>query len=330
MTAIGPFAELAVLTRSGIVESAHLGSLVLVAGDGNLEVELGDPDAAILPRSTAKPVQAVACLRAGVALEGAELAVVAASHTGRDEHVRVVRGILEHAGLDESALCCPAEYPEDEQTLRRMLCAGEPPSAIRMNCSGKHAGMLLACRMNGWPTGSYLDPAHPLQRLVRETKAEFTGVEVEHIAVDGCGAPLFSTTVRGLARAFRTLVLAEPGSAAESVASAMRRYPTMVAGPGHPNSTLMDSVPGALAKGGAEGVIAVAAPDGTSVATKILDGSPRATTMLALAALAAVGVEVSAAGELARVPVLGGGVPVGQIDIGADLAGALARVRDVR
>jgi L-asparaginase II len=192
-----------------------------------------------------------------------------------------------------------------------------------MYCSGKHAAMLLASAANGWASHDYLDHGHPVQLAVRRTMAEVTGIPVALDAVDGCGAPLFDTTVRGLAQAFRTLVLADAATPAGQVAAAMRAHPFYVGGTGHQNSRLMETVPGALAKGGAEGVIGVAAPDGTAVAMKIVDGSPRATTLLALHVLGALGVDVSGAGELTRVPVLGGGRPVGEVGVGADLDAAL-------
>ena len=319
-------AELAIVERSGMIESRHFGSIVAIGPDGETLLELGTPDARILPRSTVKPLQALACLTAGAELRGPELAIAAGSHTGEDEHVRVVADLLERAGLDESALGCPADRPEDEPTFERLLRAGAARTPIRMNCSGKHAAMLLASVANGWSTHDYLDHGHPVQQVVRRTMAQVTGVPVSHDAVDGCGAPLFDTTVRGLAQAFRTLVLADPASPAGQVAAAMRAHPFYVGGTGHQNSRLMETMPGALAKGGAEGVIGLAAPDGTAVAMKIVDGSPRATTLRASDVRGARGVDVSGAGELARVPVLGGGRAVGAIGVGADLGAAL-RVR---
>lgn len=320
-------AELAIVRRSGVIESRHLGSLLALDRDGGVVASLGDPDAAILPRSTVKPAQALACLTAGASLENHELAIAAGSHTGEDEHVRVVREILGRAGLDESALGCPADWPENSATRERMIREGEGPTPIRMNCSGKHAAMLLAAATNGWDTAGYLDPHHPLQRHVRETMAELTGVGVEHDAVDGCGAPLFSTTVRGIAHLFRRLVLAPTGTPEFAVAQAMRAYPFYVGGTGHQNSLTMTLVPGALAKGGAEGVIGVAAATGESVAMKIVDGSPRATTLIALEVLGAMGVDVSRAGELRTLPVLGGGVRVGEIAPGADLEAVATAIR---
>lgn len=319
-------AELAAVRRSGLIESRHFGSLVALDPAGATLLELGDPDAVVLPRSTVKPLQALACLTAGAPLAGPSLAIAAGSHTGEDEHVRVVREILAAAGVDESALGCPVDRPEDEGTFERMIRAGEPRTRIRMNCSGKHAAMLLAAAVNGWPTDGYLDPSHPVQRHVRETMAELTGVPVGHDAIDGCGAPLFGTTVRGVARSFGRLVTAAPGTPERAVADAMREHPFYVGGSGHQNSTLMETVPGALAKGGAEGVIGVAAADGTAVAMKIVDGSPRATTLIALRVLEALGTDVSGAATLVDLPVLGDGVPVGRIEVGTDLAAALERV----
>ncbi|WP_022885594.1 asparaginase [Glaciibacter superstes] len=317
-------AELAVVVRSGLVESRHFGSLVALDAAGTPVIELGETDAVILPRSTVKPLQALACLTAGAPLAGPELAIAAGSHTGEDEHVRVVRSILSRAGLDESALGCPADRPEDEATFEAMLRSGEARSPIRMNCSGKHAAMLLACAVNGWSTADYLGPAHPLQQHILNVCAEATGVPVTITAIDGCGAPLFGTTVRGVATAFRGLVLAPADEPAGLVAAAMRAHPFYVGGSGHANSLLMETVPGALSKGGAEGVIGVAGPDGSAVSMKIIDGSPRATTLIALRVLEALGTDVSGADSLTVLPVLGGGVRVGEIVAGRDLEEALS------
>lgn len=319
-------AELAIVRRSGVVESRHLGSLLALDAAGEVAVSLGDPDALVLPRSTVKPAQALAALTAGAPLERYELAIAAGSHTGEDEHVRVVREILAKAGLDESALGCPADWPENSATRERMVLDHEHASPIRMNCSGKHAAMLLATVVNGWDPATYLDISHPFQQHVRSTMSRLTGVEVGADAVDGCGAPLFGTTVRGLATLFRTLVLAQEGSPEWEVAHAMRVYPFYVGGTNHQNSLTMTLVPGALAKGGAEGVIGVAAASGESVSMKIVDGNPRATTMLALTVLGALGVDVSGADELLTLPVLGGGVRVGEIVPGADLEAAIAAI----
>ncbi|MET4782891.1 asparaginase [Glaciihabitans sp. UYNi722] len=320
-------AELAIVRRSGVTESRHFGCLLALHRDGSVAMSLGDPDALILPRSTVKPAQALACLTAGAPLVKHEIAIAAGSHTGEDEHVRVVRELLERAGVGESALGCPADWPENAETRERLIRDGEGPSPIRMNCSGKHAAMILAAATNGWDIASYLDPQHPLQQHVREAIVTLTGVPVEHDAIDGCGAPLFSTTVRGIATAFQRLVLAEEGSPEFDVAWAMRTYPYYVGGTNHQNSLTMTLVPGTLAKGGAEGVIGIAAASGESVSMKVIDGSPRATTLIGLDVLGALGVDISAADALLTLPVLGGGVRVGEIAAGSDLEAAMSALR---
>jgi L-asparaginase II len=327
---IPAFAELAVVTRSGVVESRHFGSLLAIDGDGRPVARLGSPDDQVLPRSTVKPLQALACLIAGAPLEGPELAIAGGSHTGEDAHVALVTALLERAGLDESALGCPVDWPEDSATRERLILAGEGRSRIRMNCSGKHAAMLLACAVNGWDTATYLEPQHPLQVLVRETVERVTGERVEHDAIDGCGAPLFSTSLLGLATAFRALVTAEEGTPERAVADAMRANPFFVGGDSHANSDTMTLVPGVLAKGGAEGVIGMAAASGESVAMKIIDGNPRATTLIALTVLGALGVDTSQTATLTTLPVLGGGVRVGEITVGRDLARWLDSVESTR
>jgi len=317
-------AELAVVERSGFVESRHFGSLSALTADGSVAISLGEPSATILPRSTTKPWQAVGCRAAGLTLSTAGTALSAGSHTGEDRHVAQVRTILADAGLSEEDLRCVPGWPEDEATRLRLIRAGEGPSLVRMNCSGKHAAMLAASVVNGWSTEDYLSPDHPVQKEIRARLEDAAG-PVTHVAVDGCGAPLFSTTVHGLARAARGLVLAPPGSPERVVADAMRAEPEYVGGMGHQNTEFMRLVPGTVCKGGAEGVLMAAAATGESVAMKVIDGSPRATTVLALAVLGALGVDVSAAGTLAQAEaqVLGGGRPVGEIRPSDELLAAL-------
>ncbi|MET8308175.1 asparaginase [Micromonospora sp. NPDC005173] len=327
------YAELARVVRNGFVESRHYGSVVVLDPDGTVARTAGVPDEPVLPRSTLKPVQALACRIAATAgpgdtdpLTGRALALAAGSHTGDDRHVEVVRAMLAGAGLTEDALGCPVDWPEDEPTRDRLIRAGGQRERIRMNCSGKHAAMLVACVARSWSTHDYLDPDHPLQRETAATVARLAGTPITHQAVDGCGAPLFGLPLTGLARTFQALVTAPTGSDEDRVAQAMRQYPEYVGGwHGHPNTDLMRALPGVLAKGGAEGVLAVAAPDGHAVAVKVVDGSPRATTAIALAALEAVGVPVGGADALRRVPVLGGGEPVGAVTAVIDWTAASSR-----
>ncbi|MET8353382.1 MULTISPECIES: asparaginase [unclassified Micromonospora] len=327
------YAELARVVRNGFVESRHYGSVVVLAPDGEVVLAAGVPDEPVLRRSTLKPAQALACrVAAAPGLDGADpltgpaLALAAGSHTGDDRHVEVVRAMLAGAGLTEDALGCPVDWPEDELTRDRLIRAGGQRDRIRMNCSGKHAAMLVACVARSWSTHDYLDPDHPLQRETAATVARLAGTPIAHHAVDGCGAPLFGLPLTGLARTFQALVTAPAGTDEALVAQAMRQHPEYVGGwRGHSNTDLMRALPGVLAKGGAEGVLALATPDGHAVAVKAIDGSPRATTVIALAALDAVGVPVDGADALRRVPVLGGGEPVGAVTAAIDWTAASSR-----
>ncbi|ONK13453.1 asparaginase [Streptomyces sp. MP131-18] len=301
MSSIPPVAPvLAEVVRSGFVEGRHRGALVVLAADGSVERALGDVTGPVFPRSSNKPLQAAAVLRSGLGLAGERLALAAASHAGEDAHRRLAARLLAEAGLGEEALRCPPDRP---------LGGGEP-SRSAMNCSGKHAAMLAASAANGWPVETYTDPDHPLQLLARETIEAATGETVAHVGVDGCGAPLFAFSLTGLARAFRGCVLAAPDSPERRVADAMRAHPWYVAGTGRPDTLLMAAVPGLLAKGGAEGVQAVALPDGRALAFKIEDGAARALGPVLAALLTTLGVDASA---VPPEPVTGGGRPVGEV-----------------
>ena len=188
------------VVRSGLVESWHRGAIAGLAADGTQVISAGATGVPFFPRSANKPLQATAMLRAGLELDGELLALAAASHSGEDFHVDGVRKILSGAGLTEADLGCPPSWPLDTEAARRVIARGEGMSRIRMNCSGKHAAMLATCVVNGWPTGSYLDPQHPLQQVIRSTVEELAGQQAAATGVDGCGAPLFALTLAGLAR----------------------------------------------------------------------------------------------------------------------------------
>jgi L-asparaginase II len=293
--------------RSGFVESRHRGSVAGLAADGSPAVRLGSPEDPVFPRSANKPMQAVAMVRGGLGLEGELLALASASHSGEDFHVDGVQKILAGAGLGADDLKCPAQWPLDLE-----LALVRERSRLRMNCSGKHAAMLATCVLNEWPTASYLDADHPLQRAVRRTVAELTGEEIVATGVDGCGAPLFAVSLTGLVRAFRALVLAEPGSPERRVADAMRAHPEWTSGTDRDERRLMDAVPGLLVKCGAEGIDAFAFADGRAGAIKIDDGAMRARTPVTVATLRALGAD-GIPEAMATVPVHGGGSVVGEI-----------------
>lgn len=289
--------------------------MVTLRPDGSELFALGTPDEPMFPRSSAKPLQAVGMLRAGLVLDLADLALVTASHSGQAEHVAGVRAMLATAGLTEQDLRCPPSLPLSEPAAAAVLRSGGGPLPVYMNCSGKHTGMLTTCVEAGWPTDGYLEPGHPLQQALATAVAELTGGPVAATAVDGCGAPLFAVTLRGLARAFARLVTAEPATPERLVADAMRAHPHLVGGTGREATDLLAGVPGLLTKDGAEGVFAAALPDGSAVALKIDDGGNRARTPVLVRELRRLGATGAVLDRLAEVPVLGGGREVGAVQV---------------
>ena len=296
---------IAEVVRSGFVESVHHGSVAVLGGTGR-----GDVTGPVFPRSSNKPLQTVGMLRAGlVPREDADLALISGSHFGEPFHVQRVREILSAAGLGVDALRCPASLPLAEPARDAWLRAGGAAEPVLMNCSGKHAGMLATCVANDWPLETYLDPKHPLQVAIADAVADLAGETIAAVGVDGCGAPVLALSLTALARAFQRLVSAEPGSLERRVADQMRARPELVAGTGADDTLLMAAVPGLLAKGGAEGVVAVAVPERGAVAIKIEDGAMRARTPVLLDELRRLGVEV----PVLEQPVFGGGEPVGEV-----------------
>ncbi|MEK7292713.1 MAG: asparaginase, partial [Actinomycetota bacterium] len=271
------FVELAVTTRSGRDESLHYGAVVTLGVDGSIQHELGDSSVVVYPRSSNKPIQATAMVSAGLVLPPRLLALVCASHDGRPEHLAAVREILSKASLTEAALGNTADLPLNPDASEEVVRRGGVRTALQMNCSGKHAGMLATCVHNKWPHDmSYLTVDHPLQRRITQVMLDLSGEEHTPIGVDGCGAPAHAMSLLGLARAFRAIAMAPEHSPAATVAVAMRSYPELVGGPRRDVTLLMQGIPGLMAKDGAEGVFAAALPDGRTVALKISDGANRA------------------------------------------------------
>lgn len=320
--AVDDAAELAVVIRSGFVESRHSGSAIVLDPEGTVVRTLGNVDAPILPRSSLKPLQALGSITAGAELEGELLAVATASHSGTDRHVEAVRRILAMAELGEEDLGCPPAWPSDTAARDELVRELGSPQRIRMNCSGKHAAMLLACRASGWDTAGYLDTAHPLQVHIREVIERLTGIKTSTVAIDGCGAPVYAMSLASLARAIHRIGTSSERSpfalhrAAGQLVRAVREHPWTIDGPGRADTVAIESL-GVFAKGGAEGVMVMVAPDGTTVALKTLDGSGRAATAVALTLLVRAGA-LRAADVAAMLPqldltILGGGKDVGEI-----------------
>jgi len=298
-----------------------VGSLVALRPDGSTALALGDLARPVFPRSSNKPLQAVGMLACGwEPRDDEELALAGASHSGEPRHLDVVRRLLDGAD-PETALGCPPSLPLSDPAAHAVLARGGGPTRLQMNCSGKHAAMLATCEAAGWSTQGYLDAQHPLQVALQAAIERLADERVAHVAVDGCGAPQHALTLPGLARAFSRLVTAAPGSPERRTADAMRAHPLLVGGTDRDVTLLMQSVPGALAKDGAEGVYAVALPDGSAVALKVEDGAARARMPVLVAALRALGVDAGLE-ALAQLPVLGGGVPVGEVRAARSLTGA--------
>jgi L-asparaginase II len=262
--------------RGGLLESEHAVAWCVAAeGDVLDAARPEDPGRSIVLRSTAKPLQALPAVRAGVlerfGLDERHLAVGCGSHSGSEEHVARVRELLRAAGCAERDLACGPSLP-----LNAAL--GAPRGRLRHNCSGKHALALALCVVERWPTAGYHDRTHPLQRAMRAAVGEGTGAPAEQLpgVTDGCGLSTWAVPLNGLATAFGRLGAGGLGEAGRRIAAAMRAEPVLVAYPGALDTELMLAEPGLVAKGGAEGVFAMGLPDGRGAALKILDGNARA------------------------------------------------------
>ncbi|WES65939.1 asparaginase [Microbacter sp. GSS18] len=292
--AVSQAVELAMVERSGFVESRHAGTAVVISPDGTIAESLGDPSALILPRSTLKPLQALAMLSAGAPLSGEALGLATASHSGTDRHVGVVRDILSAAGVGEDDLGCPPAWPGDRATRDELVRDLAAPARVRMNCSGKHAAMLLTCTTAGWSTADYLDPEHPLQVHIRDVVERLVGEKVAATAVDGCGAPVYAMSLFGLAKAVHRIGTSSTTSPfalhrnAGALVQTVREHPWTIDGPGRADTIVIERL-GLFAKHGAEGVLVAVAPNGTTVALKILDGGVRAAHVVALRLLERAG-----------------------------------------
>jgi L-asparaginase II len=230
--------------------------------------------------------------------------------------------MLTEGGLTEDDLGCPASWPSDSATRDDLVREHGEPTRVRMNCSGKHAAMLRACVATGWPTAGYLDPAHPLQQHIRDVIERLTGEKIAHTAIDGCGAPVYAMTLTGLARSVHRIGTASDRSpfalhrVAGSLVRAVREHPWTIEGPGRPDTIAIEKL-GVFTKHGAEGVMVMVAPNGTTVALKMLDGATRASTIVAATLLARAGglndADVATLADALPLRVLGGGVDVGVI-----------------
>ncbi|MBM3580828.1 MAG: asparaginase, partial [Alphaproteobacteria bacterium] len=294
-------------TRGSMVESRHRGHAVVVDADGHVVAAFGDPVIAIYPRSSIKPLQALALIETGAAKRFAvgseEIALACASHDGGPEHTARVGAWLARIGLAEADLECGAHAPTDARAAEELIRRGRVPSPVHNNCSGKHTGILAGALHLGEPTRGYLAPDHPAERRLKAVLADMSGASLADAptGVDGCGIPVYAMPLNGLARAMARLAQPERlpparAEAARAVFQAMTCHPRLVSGPGRFDTEAMTAGSGKfIVKGGAEGMHAAAIPGaGLGIAVKIEDGACRASAV-AMAALLArfAGIELA-------------------------------------
>jgi L-asparaginase II len=258
--------------RGGLTEARHRVHAVAVRG-GEVVVSAGDPMLVTHLRSAAKPLQALSVVRTRPDLEEREIAIMCASHLARPEQLDAVRSLLAKAGATEDDLEC-----------------GPEPTRLEHNCSGKHAGFIALCKAEGWPVEGYRLREHPCQRMVLDDISVAAMVDPDGVptGVDGCGVVTFALPLARMALAFSRLASSE---GAAKVVDAMRAHPDLVRGPGAPDTELMRAEPGWIAKGGAEGLLCGASPDGLGIAVKVEDGSGRAVRSGLAAFLRRLGLE---------------------------------------
>lgn len=305
------------VVRGDLLECVHRGRVVVTRPDGSVAFALGSVDVPMYPRSSIKPVQAIAMLRHGLDLTDAALALAAASHSGETFHRDLVVQVLEGAGLGVDDLQTTPDFPLEEAARIAWIREGHGKEPLAMNCSGKHAAMLRTCVRAGWPTETYRDPQHPLQQAIASAIEEYAG-EATHVSTDGCGAPLFAMSMAGLARTFGTIAGATEGHE-KQVADAYRQFPEYASGSSRDDLALHRAVPGLICKGGAEGCLAIGLPDGTGVAVKSDDGNMRGVFQVGAVVLTALGYGSPALDALTLQSVLGHGQNVGVVQVRADV-----------
>jgi L-asparaginase II len=301
---------LATVIRGETVESVHRGHLLIIDGDGQEIVNLGDAETVAFIRSSAKPFQVLPFLMSGGAerfgfLES-EIALACASHSGEQIHTTIAERMLRKIGLAESDLRCGAHLPFNEQRAAEMIRAGEAPTQLHNNCSGKHAAMLGFARALGADIKTYDSPENPVQQAILQTVADFTETPVDEIpvAIDGCAAPNFALSVRAMAQGFLKLVFPpadfndELREACRRVVTAMLNYPELIGGTERLDTLLMTATRGKfISKIGAEGVwLCGVLPSprwkkGLGIAMKIEDGDDkRARAVISVEVLRRLGI----------------------------------------
>ena len=286
--------------RGSYLESVHSGMAVICDKDGEISHQWGDPNTLILPRSSAKMMQAIPLIISGAEKKfsiGEDLlALACASHNAAEIHLSRVLGWLSHLGFSETDLRCGPQPSKDPYVKKQMLEKGQSPCQIHNNCSGKHAGFLSVSRhLNAGP--EYTDPDHPVQLMVMDVFQELTQNKVDGITIDGCSAPNPAIPLYSLARAMSWFATAHKrgdqlSQAALKLRNAMVNYPELVAGELRACTNLMKACEKkAILKTGAEGVFVAILPElEKGIALKIFDGGTRASECAIASLLIQLGV----------------------------------------
>ncbi|MFZ5964398.1 asparaginase [Thalassococcus sp. BH17M4-6] len=296
--AIAP-APIAEIRRGPFIESIHCGHAVICDASGGVIAAWGDPEAVVLPRSSAKMIQALPLITSGAAdrfgLTDAQLALACASHQGATLHTDAVTRWLGDLGLDDDALRCGPEVSRDPEVARTMIREGAEPCQVHNNCSGKHAGFLTLNRHLGGEA-EYINPDHPVQVACRAATEDVTQEDSPGYGIDGCSAPNFATTMHGMARAMAYFASAHSRGDSQSAAAtrlvqAMYAHPVLVAGEGRACTRLMRAVTEPVAlKTGAEGFFVAILPERQiGIAVKAADGATRAAECAIAALLVRLG-----------------------------------------
>ncbi|MAM24413.1 MAG: L-asparaginase [Rhodobacteraceae bacterium] len=287
-------AEFAEVWRGPILESVHQGHAVICDDTGEIVEAWGDPSRVVLPRSSAKMIQALPLLESGAAdarkLNSARLALACASHQGAAIHTQRVGDWLKDLGLGDKDFRCGPHMPYSREAEVELIRAGESPCQIHNNCSGKHAGFLtLNAHLNG--DADYVEPDHPVQRACLDAFERVTQETSPGYGIDGCSAPNFASTLHGMGRAMAHFAAAPEGSPEERLHRAMREHPELVAGEGRACTELMRAMDGRVAlKTGAEGFfIAILPHRKLGIALKAADGATRAAECAIAALLVRLG-----------------------------------------
>lgn len=301
------------LTRGDVVEAVHRAHIAVVDQSGSVVAWSGDPEVVVVPRSTLKPLFAVGMRRLGFTPEDDRwLALSSSSHSGEDFHENTARDILNAAGGSPEDLRNTADWPFEKSVQEDYIARGLPKSQIRANCSGKHSAMISVCRMHDWNLANYLQPEHPLQLALADTVRELVHDPLVGPLVDGCGAPVWAMPLAALARGFAALVGSDADAGA--VGSAMRSHPEYVGGSHRDVTELMRTIPGLVAKDGADAVYCAGLPDGRGVAIKVEDGGGRARPPVIAATLMALGYPAALLAPILNwEQILGGGEPAGEV-----------------